>query len=184
MNNSPPGPSRDPAIFEAFYRETVHDVERFIARRVTDPHVVADLTADCFVAAIEHLDTYQPHRGSPRAWIFGIARHVLQDHQRGQATHLRAVTRLAGRPPLDPSSEDDLVARIDAETQARHHLRRIRTLPTAERELLELIAVDDLTLAEASQMLGIRPATARVRLHRARRHLTTFPREAIPCPSH
>lgn len=46
MKDRHPGLARDPAAFEAFYRETVHDVERFIARRVTDPGAVADLTAD------------------------------------------------------------------------------------------------------------------------------------------
>lgn len=42
-----PGPAaigRDPDAFETFYREHVRAVERFIARRVTDPQVAADLT--------------------------------------------------------------------------------------------------------------------------------------------
>jgi len=34
---------RDPAAFEAFYRAHVVAVERFIVRRVTDPHRAADL---------------------------------------------------------------------------------------------------------------------------------------------
>jgi DNA-directed RNA polymerase specialized sigma24 family protein len=38
--------------------------------------------------------------------------------------------------------------------------------------------VDGLTVAEAAASLGIRPATARVRLHRARRALRSFPRPA------
>ncbi|MFE6988946.1 sigma factor-like helix-turn-helix DNA-binding protein, partial [Streptomyces pharetrae] len=40
-----------------------------------------------------------------------------------------------------------------------------------ERAVLELIAVDQLTLTEAAAALGIRQVTARVRLHRARRAL-------------
>jgi RNA polymerase sigma-70 factor (ECF subfamily) len=42
-------------------------------------------------------------------------------------------------------------------------------LPEDERAVLELVAVDGLPVKEAAAALGIRPGTARVRLHRARR---------------
>src|SRR5882757_3632156 len=45
--------AHDPGAFEAFYREHVEGVQRFVARRVDDPHLAADLTADVFLAAIE-----------------------------------------------------------------------------------------------------------------------------------
>ena len=38
----------DPAAFEAFYRRHVTVISRFLARRVTDPQQVADLTAEVF----------------------------------------------------------------------------------------------------------------------------------------
>jgi RNA polymerase sigma factor (sigma-70 family) len=44
-------------------------------------------------------------------------------------------------------------------------------LPAAERAVLELVALDELSLAEAADAAGVRPVTARVRLHRARRKL-------------
>ena len=50
---------RDPTAFEAFYRDNVEAVQRFIARRVDDPHLAADLTADVFLAVIEASDTYR-----------------------------------------------------------------------------------------------------------------------------
>jgi DNA-directed RNA polymerase specialized sigma24 family protein len=43
----------DPDAFERFYREHVEAVQRFVARRVDDPYLAADLTTDVFVAAIE-----------------------------------------------------------------------------------------------------------------------------------
>ena len=174
---------RDPGAFEVFYRATVHDVERFIARRVTDPHVVADLTAECYLVMIEKAATYRADRGSPRAWAFGIARHVVQDHHRRQARRLHAVTRISGRALLDAQSEDDLVARIDAERYARRLLRAVELLPPAEKVVFELVAVDGLTLDEAARVLGLRTGTARVRLHRARRRLVVSAQEVTPCPS-
>jgi RNA polymerase sigma-70 factor (ECF subfamily) len=41
-------------------------------------------------------------------------------------------------------------------------------LPEGERAVLELVALDELTVAEAAAATGVRPVTARVRLHRAR----------------
>ncbi|MFD0786860.1 sigma factor, partial [Micromonospora azadirachtae] len=53
----------DPVAFEAFYRRHVAAVGRFVARRVDDPHLAADLTADVFLAVIESAAGYRPDRG-------------------------------------------------------------------------------------------------------------------------
>jgi RNA polymerase sigma-70 factor, ECF subfamily len=46
-------------------------------------------------------------------------------------------------------------------------------LSSGERAVLELVAIDELSLAEAAAAVGVRPVTARVRLHRAREKLRT-----------
>lgn len=61
----------DPGALEAFYRQHVALVTRFVARRVADPHVVADLTAEVFVAVIDSAHTYRPGRGPQTAWLYG-----------------------------------------------------------------------------------------------------------------
>jgi RNA polymerase sigma-70 factor (ECF subfamily) len=44
-----------------------------VARRVADPHLAADLTADIFLAAIGAAKRYRARRGRPIAWLYGIA---------------------------------------------------------------------------------------------------------------
>ena len=39
----------DPDAFEVFYREHLETVQRFVARRVADPQLAADLTAEVFL---------------------------------------------------------------------------------------------------------------------------------------
>src|SRR4051812_29292253 len=68
---------REPMSLEAFYRDHLGLVSRFVARRVSDPHTAADLTADIFVAAIDSCQTYDPTRGSVAAWLCGVGRHVV-----------------------------------------------------------------------------------------------------------
>ncbi|MEV0230019.1 RNA polymerase sigma factor [Nonomuraea sp. NPDC050786] len=163
--------NEDPAAFEAFYRRHVDAVMRFVVRRVSDPHLAADLTADIFLAVLDSAHTYVPGRGSEIAWLYGIARNVVSAQHRKAAREARATDRVAGRRLMD---DDDLVRmeeRVDAERRMRGALETMRRLPDGERAVLELVAIDQLTVAEAAAALSIRQVTARVRLHRARRAL-------------
>jgi RNA polymerase sigma factor (sigma-70 family) len=161
----------DPDAFERFYREHVEAVQRFVARRVDDPYLAADLTADIFVAAIESAGSYRRSRGEPVAWLFGIARNVVAEAHRRNAKELQAAARIRGREIVD---EDDLAAlheRLDRESAARELYGELTKLPAGERAVLELVVLDGLSTHEAGRALGIRTVAARVRLHRARRRL-------------
>jgi RNA polymerase sigma-70 factor (ECF subfamily) len=160
-----------PDAFERFYRQHVEAVQRFVARRVDDPYLAADLTADVFVAVIESAGSYRRSRGEPVAWLFGIARNVVAGERRRKAKELRTAARIRGRELVD---EDDLAAlheRIDRESAARALYRELTGLPAGERAVLELVALDGLSVGEAGRALGIGAVAARVRLHRARRRL-------------
>jgi RNA polymerase sigma-70 factor (ECF subfamily) len=157
--------------FERFYREHVEAVQRFVARRVDDPYLAADLTADVFVAAIESAGSYRRGLGEPVAWLFGIARNVVAGERRRNAKQLRTAAHIRGRELVD---EDDLAAlheRIDRESAGRTLYQELAQLPAGERAVLELVALDGLSAGEAGRALGIGPVAARVRLHRARRRL-------------
>jgi RNA polymerase sigma factor (sigma-70 family) len=162
----------DPEAFEDFYRGNIEAVQRFVARRVDDPYLAADLTADVFLAAIDSAHTYRPGRVEPIGWLYGIARNVVASERRRAARERRAARR------LPPSSElieaDDLVrlhARIDAEAASRRLYLAMDGLSEGEHAVLELVALEELSASEAARVLGIRPIAARVRLHRARRLL-------------
>jgi RNA polymerase sigma factor (sigma-70 family) len=160
--------AHDPEAFETFYRAHVEDVQRFVARRVADPHLAADLTAEVFLAAIDAAPTYRPGRGAPVAWLFGIARNVVAGELRRAGRERRAQARVEGSRLLEPDDVARLQERIDAAAQARRLHAALADLADGERAVFELVALDDLSPAEAAAALGIRPVTARVRLHRAR----------------
>jgi RNA polymerase sigma factor (sigma-70 family) len=162
---------RDPAAFEAFYRRNVRSVSGFVARRLTDPQLVDDLTTEVFLAAIEGADSYRPSRGSESAWLFGIARNVLAADRRTAARRLDKMLRASGRRPLDSDDIARLEEQIDASRAARELLAALAGLPVRLRAVAELVDLDGLTVTEAAEALRIRPATARVRLHRARQAL-------------
>ncbi|WP_051951493.1 RNA polymerase sigma factor [Actinacidiphila yeochonensis] len=164
-------PTRDPAGFAAFYEQHFDAVLNFVTRRVDSPHLAADLTADVFVAALESAHTYDARRGTPAAWIHGISRNVVNAHFKGRARERQAEARLSGRRMLDDQDVAAIEARIDAGRAARGMAADHAALSEPLREVLDLVAVDGLTVREAAHALGITATTARVRLHRARKAL-------------
>ncbi len=169
----------DPRAFEAFYRAHVDVIQNFVARRVNDPYLVADLTADVFLAAIDSAHTFRPGRAAPIAWLFGVARNVVASENRRRARELRSVGRIAGRRLVEPDDLVRLEERIDAEASARELRLAMGRLSEGERAVLELVAVDGLTVSAAAEALRISQVTARVRLHRARQRLRTHLAPAV-----
>lgn len=161
----------DPEVFEAFYRQHVDAIQGFVARRVGDRERAADLTAEIFLAAIGAAHRYRPRRGSPKAWLYGIAQNVVAIDRRRMGREQARDERLRGSALLDEGDATEIDARIDAAGRQRHLYQAMERLSETERAVLELVAIDELSLTEAALAAGVRPVTARVRLHRARRKL-------------
>ncbi len=161
----------DPEIFEAFYREHVETIQGFISRRIGDRERAADLTAEVFLAAIDAAHRYRPGRAAPQAWLYGIARTVVAMDRRRAGREQARDARLRASALLDEDDAAQIDARIEAATKLRHLYEAMDCLSETERAILELVAIDELSLTEAAIVAGVRPVTARVRLHRARRKL-------------
>ena len=165
------------AEFERLYRANVDAVTAYFARRTTDPHVVADLTADTFVAVITGFGSFDPRKGTARAWLFGIAGHVYAAHCAAYSHQQDKLERLGGRRDLDPDQVDELLERIDAERAARGLLAELARLPERDRAVIDLVDIAGLPPKEAATALGLTPGTARMRLMRARARLRNFHHE-------
>ena len=113
---------RDPDALEDFYREHLHAVQVYVARRVSSAEDAADLTADVFVRAIDASARYRGDGASALAWLYGIARHVVADHHRSTARAERAHRRIQGRDLLDEDATERIAARIDDQRHAREVL--------------------------------------------------------------
>lgn len=164
----PAPPTRDPDGFAAFYEQHFEAVLGFVTRRVDSPHLDADLTADIFVAALEGAHTFDTRRVAPVAWLYGISRNVIATHFRGNARERGTIARITGRRPLDDQDVSAIEARIDADRAFREIATAHAALSDSLRDVLDLVALDGLTVREAAQALGISSTSARVRLHRAR----------------
>lgn len=157
--------------FERVYRENISGVTAFFARRCGDPQTVADLTSETVVRAAAGFAGFDPRRGHPRAWLYGIARNVFAQHCAAAAARRQAAPRLAGLRALPQAEIDELAERIDAERAGRALLNGLVTLSPSERAAVELVDVDGLTPKEAAAVLGVARGVLRMRLSRARTNL-------------
>jgi RNA polymerase sigma factor (sigma-70 family) len=157
--------------FERVYRANVGVVTAFFARRCSDPQTVADLTAETMVRAAGGFAGFDPRRGTPRAWLWGIAGHVYVQYCAQSASDRDVVARLAGLVNLPKEEIDELTERIDSERAGRELLARFAALSPVERAAVELVDLDGLTPKEAAEVLGVSRGVLRKRLSRARARL-------------
>ncbi len=103
-----------------------------------------------------------------RAWLFSVARNHVRNHVRSERRRAALIGVLGS---LANSGEAGLHhGRLDP-AEAGPLLKALECLSEAEREILQLAIWHEMQPAEIATVLGIRPATARVRLHRARQRL-------------
>jgi RNA polymerase sigma-70 factor (ECF subfamily) len=164
-------PSSPLAELEAVYRANVAAIVSFFARRFADPYTVSDLTSEVFAQAIGSFGTFDPKRGSCRAWLFGIAHRILAQHLARMDSDRQAASRLASRRDLSSDEIDELLSRIDAQRAGRALVERCARLPVLERTAIDLVDLSGLTHQEAASALGVSRAALRVRLFRARARL-------------
>ncbi|MHB9856065.1 RNA polymerase sigma factor [Streptomyces krungchingensis] len=158
---------REPAAFEPLVDRHSAALHGYLVRRA--PTAADDLLSEVWLQAYATRHTYDIARGPARGWLFGVARNVL-------ARHWQAVSRAAGGPlpPYETSVGDPWQAvdqRLDAAAVGTELRGALAGLPDQERELLLLVAWEQLTPTEAAAVVGIPAGTARSRLHRARARL-------------
>ena len=155
----------DPHVFEELVASLGPRVHGYLARRA--PQVADDLLSEVWLAAFQGRDRYDPARAEVAAWMFGIARNVL-------LAHLRSRRRRQGLPAADPQIDEweAVDQRLDAAGLAPALRRALAELPADERDVLLLVAWEQLSPTEAAAVLGIPAGTARSRLHRARTRMT------------
>jgi RNA polymerase sigma-70 factor (ECF subfamily) len=157
--------------FEAVYRANVAALSAYFARRCSEPQTVADLTSETFLEAIESFRSFDARRGSPRAWLFGIAHHLYARHCATVADGRYAAVRLAAQLTLDDDETEQLAAKIDDQRAGRRLLERCARLPETDRAAIELVDLSGLSIAEAAVAPHTSSGALRVRLFWARARL-------------
>lgn len=136
----------------AALRGNADDLLAYFERRVEPRADAADLLAETMLQAWRRHDAAPQDPTEIRMWLFGIARNVLSNHERGRRRRLNLAGKLRAtlRQAVTPSAEDEVAVR-DA----------VERLDPERRELIKLVHWDGFTVAEAAGILGLKASTAR-----------------------
>ncbi|HET9452280.1 MAG TPA: RNA polymerase sigma factor [Aggregicoccus sp.] len=172
------------AAFDAAYARWRAPLYGFLARLSGRREVAEDLLQETWMRVALHA-----HRLTPDtelgAWLFTLARNLFRSHRRWNVvdTALREAVARALPQRRGPHTPFELAAAGQLERRLEHALV---ALPLRYREPLLLVAVQQLSPAQAAQVLGLKPEALRQRLSRARGMLEQRLQEAplLPEPRH
>jgi RNA polymerase sigma-70 factor (ECF subfamily) len=156
-----------PGGFERFYERHERAVLSFFMRRSGRADVAADLAAETFARALAGREHYDPEQGAARAWLFGIARHLLADSVHAGAVE-DSVRRRLGMAPL--ALDDEALARID-ELTGDEALAALAELPEGQREAVRAHVLEERDYDELAAELRCSESVVRQRVSRGLRAL-------------
>jgi len=148
--------------FEALYTGSYQEISGYVRRRVP-PDAADDVVAQVFTVAWRRFGQV-PSPPQDRLWLFGVARNCAAEHQRAATRRLRLRTRLSQEPAA--------VAHVPGPGGPDHDpgpvLAALASLRPKEREALQLVLWDELSHAEAAEVLGCTVNAFELRYRRAR----------------
>ena len=154
------------AAFDELIRTWAPPLRRHVIRVTGDVTAADDLVQEIWLALVQGIARLrEPAR--LRSWLFGIAHRVLVQRLRGYYA-----------AAIDPAVDIDAIA-FEPQTHDRHSIaqeieRGLARLPPTEREVLDLFYLQELSLADISDVLSVPIGTVKSRLFRARQALRTL----------
>jgi RNA polymerase sigma-70 factor (ECF subfamily) len=143
------------------------------------PRLAEDITAEVWLQVTRALYRFVGDEQAFRAWIFSIARNKIIDQARQQAR--RPTLLFVGTEEIKGNGHNARDAAEDYEDDeaTRHALALVRTLPSAQAEVILLRVIAGLDPAYVARLLGKTPGAVRVLLHRGLRRLSRMLSEQL-----
>jgi len=154
----------EPKAFAAVYDHYYPRVYTYARYRVSETHAAEDLTAQIFERVLVRIGDYDPDRAPFAAWLFTIARNVVNDHLRAAQRHpmvsLEAQYHLVSSEPLP----EEAAVHREANTEL---LAALEALSDREREIVALKFVGGLTNRRIADIVRLSEKHVSVILYRA-----------------
>lgn len=162
---------RDPEAFGEFYSRNVRSMITFFWTRTRDHDVTSDLVAETFAAALMSVERYDPVKGEPRQWLYGIANNQLKRLWRRNRTASRARRKLKVQTPPTADTGWAEIEAADAGLDADRLNEALTRVPARSREAVRLRIIEQLDYGGIADRLSCKPATARSLVFRGLRRL-------------
>jgi len=143
--------------------EAIHgQVFGWALSRCNYDHAIAeDLVQQAYVELLSGRARFDA-RSALKTFVFGVVQNLARSRTRRLATRLRLVKSYV---PADETAPAPVVSEKSDVWQA------VRELPARQRDVIELVFCRELTVDEASQVMGVSVGTGRVHYDRAKKAL-------------
>jgi RNA polymerase sigma factor (sigma-70 family) len=156
----------EPDRFASLFDRHAPYIHRYLARRV-GRQAADDLVAETFLVAFRKRIGYDPRFADARPWLYGIATNLIAQHRRQESRQFY-LRQAAGPAPLAHDWAERSVVDVTAQSVRVPLANALAGLARPDRDVLLLIAWEQLSYDEVARALGIPIGTVRSRLHRAR----------------
>jgi RNA polymerase sigma-70 factor (ECF subfamily) len=145
------------------YNTYADKLYNFLYARTGDPELAQDITAEAFTKAWNKRETFDGEY--PQAWLFTIARNLLNDHWRAKHTYDTEIDEEA----IDDQA--DIAERTDVKLQKENVQKIVQNLPEEMRTVVILRFFEGMSVREVADMIGKKEVHVRVIQHRALKQL-------------
>lgn len=149
--------------FRRLYRANFRSIQAYAVNRVGSADDAADIVAEVFTAAWRRLDDIPSHPAD-RLWLYGTARRIISRHYRSASRLRNLVDRVIDK-------ERTTGAAGDGDPGQERLVEALSGLRPADREALLLVYWEELSYADAAEVLGCSVNAIGIRLHRAKARL-------------
>jgi RNA polymerase sigma-70 factor, ECF subfamily len=170
----------DSAAFDELFARHATCVRQRLLKIVRDEQAAEDLLQEVFLRLWTRAEQYNGS-GPVDHWLIRMATNLALNHLRSQRRRPTQPLEFYSADEVEddgdtPASLTDSASCSPAElyekAEQQHLLQALlRTLPDAQREVLELMLHEQMGIGEIAQTLGIPPGTVKSRLHYARRQI-------------
>jgi len=154
----------------ALYRRRQAGIYRFALQMCGSRALAEDVTQDVFIVLIRDGHSFDPARGTLITFLVGVARNLLLQRLRRERFYAPL-----GEPGDEETASFKSLQSVDGPLEEFTRMESIASLrmavlalPTRYREAVVLCDLQEMSYAEAAEVLGCAVGTVRSRLHRGR----------------
>ncbi len=163
----------DGAAFGVVYDRYLNRVFGFCRRATGSVDAADDLTALVFLEAWRKRSSVRIVDGSIIGWLLVTAGYVVKNQARSERRFKHALSRVPAAASV-PDHGGDVLDRLDAEATGLRTQRAFAQLNQRDRQVLTLCVLEEIPLAQVSELLRMPVGTVKSRLSRAKSRLAAL----------
>jgi len=162
------GERQPPITFDAVYECYAATVARWVARLGGPGPDVEDLTQEIFLVVDRRLSGFR-RESRLSTWLFSITAKIVANDRRRRRFRGWLVRLVPNVGERAVDGADTPIERLEKRERCAQFYQALDAVGERQRRALVLFELEDMSIADIADLMGLRPGGVRVLLHRARR---------------